>query len=86
MYVKDKKTVTIGENVFIGEGLIIKKTRLGKIKMLTETGIFMVNITKNKWYYYMDRDYKIRGFNEEILFHCKPVKKLKYKRKRYKNG
>lgn len=82
MYLKDKKTVTIGSM------LIYRKFKdLLKVKRTTPTGRFLLHsITYDVVSYSMDRDFTVRGVSNEILFKLELVKKIKYKRKRYKNG
>ena len=82
MYLKDKKTVTIGSM------LIYKKFKdLLKVKETTPTGKFLVySIVYGELSFYMNRDFTVRGHKNKILFRLELIKKIKYKRKRYKNG
>ena len=82
MYLKDKKTVTIGSM------LIYKKFKdLLKVKRTTPTGRFLVySVVYGVLSYSMNRDFTVRGCNDKILFRLELIKKIKYKRKRYKNG
>ena len=82
MYLKDKKTVSIGSI------LIDRKFKdLLKVKITTFTGRFLLNsITYDDISFVMDRDFTVRGTDDKILFRLELIKKIKYKRKRYKNG
>ena len=82
MYLKDKKTVTIGSM------LIYRKFKdLLKVKRTTPTGRFLLySITYDVISYSMNRDFTVRVRNNKILLKLDLVKKIKYKRKRYKNG
>ena len=81
MYLKNKKTVTTGSM------LIDEENNKIRILEITSTGRFLVDpYLMEIGLYYMDRDYKIRGFGDDILKKLKLIKKIKYKRKRYKNG
>ena len=82
MYLKDKKTVSIGSI------LIYRKFKdLLKVKRITPTGRFLLySIVYGAVFYTMDRDFTVRGHNNKILFRLELVKKIKFKRKRYKNG
>lgn len=82
MYLKDKKTIIIGSM------LIYRRFKdLLKVKRTTPTGRFLVySVVYGVLSYSMNRDFTVRGHNDKILFRLKLVKKIKYKRKRYKNG
>lgn len=82
MYLKDKRTVTIGSMV------IYRKFKdLLKVKRTTHTGRFLLySVVYGVLSYSMDRDFTVRGVSNRILFSLELVKKIKYKRKRYKNG
>lgn len=82
MYLKDKRTVTIGSMLICREF-----KNLLKVKSTTSTGRFLLySIIDGYLSYSMDRDFKVRGLSNRILFSLELVKKIKYKRKRYKNG
>lgn len=82
MYLKDKKTVSIGSIVVYS-----KFKDVLEIKRITITGRFLLHsITYDTIAYSMDRDFTVRGTNNKILFKLELVKKIKFKRKRYKNG
>ena len=82
MYLKDKKTVTIGSTL-----IDIRDKSEFKILDITSTGRFLLClIIYCDISYFMDRDFTVRGMKKEILFKLNLIKKIKYKRKRYKNG
>lgn len=83
MYLKDKKTVTIGSTL-----IDIEDKSEFKILDITSTGRFLIYLIIYciDISYYMDRDFKVRGLKDQILFKLNLIKKIKYKRKRYKNG
>lgn len=82
MYFKDKKTVRIGSIFFYR-----KFKDLLEVKRTTPTGRFILcSIVYGCVIYIMNRDFTVRGRNNKILFKLDLVKKIKYKRKRYKNG
>ena len=85
MYLKDKKTVNIGSMVTICVDSIINNRKAKVLKKMS-TGSFMLNIINSNFFYYMKSDFTILGYIQDVLYYCKPIKKIKYKRKRYKNG
>lgn len=82
MYLKDKKTVSLGSI------LIYRRFKdLLKVKRITPTGRFLLySIVYGDIFFTMDKDFTVRGHNNKILFRLELVKKIKFKRKRYKNG
>lgn len=81
MYLKDKKTVTIGSM------LIDEENDKFIVLRITSTGRFLLEpYLREVGFYFMCRDFKVRGTDNKIIFRLELIKKIKYKRKRYKNG